>query len=274
MNESLLFKFGFPDTTYLGKRIFKKYFFQNAILTPSDKKHLQNDVSIITWQYILKPSTVQIKPYADSQREYLEVVVLEITFRSLGNYKRLAEVIHRAIPYPLLLVLTQNSSSISEELEVDEKISKDTTTETESKVALSAAPKRFSQAEKGAIVVEEFFTTDWINLEKLSNIEQAFLDDLNFSNLPCTHFLAFYSALVDRFIALDCASLTGNYRLNSEEISQEARRKRLSVCHELEGKIIKLRATLRKETQFNRKVEFNIQIKQLEKQLHKEFLSL
>jgi len=34
--------------------------------------------------------------------------------------------------------------------------------DTESKVALSVAPKRFSQAEKGAVVVEEFFTTGWI----------------------------------------------------------------------------------------------------------------
>ncbi|NLN42781.1 MAG: DUF4391 domain-containing protein, partial [Methanosarcina sp.] len=246
MNEILLSRFGFPEASDLGKRVFKKHFFENATLTPADKKSLQDDVGTITWQYTLKPSTIQIKPYTDEQREYLEVAVLEITLRSPRNYKRLAEVIHRAIPYPLLLVFIQNSEAGSDELEDDENL-EDMPRETESKVALSVAPKRFSQAEKGAVVVEEFFTTGWIDLEKISDIEQAFLDTLNLSNLPHTHFLAFYSALMDRFIAFDCASLTGKYLLGNEEISQEARRQQLTVCHELEGKIIKLRAILRKE---------------------------
>lgn len=273
MNDILLFKLGLPDASYLGKRIFKKHFFENATLTPADKKSLQDDVGTITWQYTLKPNTIQIKPYTDEQREYLEIAILEITLRSLRNYKHLAEVIHRAIPYPLLLVFVQNLRTSNEELEDDDN-SEDMPRETVSKVALSVAPKRFSQAEKGAIVAEEFFTTGWIDFEKLSDIEQTFLDRLNLSGLPHTHFLAFYLALVDRFIALDCASLTGKYRLDNEEISQEARRQQLTVCHDIEGKIIKLRATLRKETQFNRKVELNVQIKQLDKQLQKESTSL
>ena len=273
MKEILLSKLGLPDDCYLGKRVFKKYFFENATLTPADKKSLQDDISTITWQYTLKPSTIQIKPYTDEQREYLEIAILEITLRSPRNYKHLAEVIHRAIPYPLLLVFVQNLRTSNEELEDDDN-SEDMPKETESKVALSVASKRFSQAEKGAIVAEEFFTTGWIDLEKPAGIEQAFLDTLNLSSLPHTHYLAFYSALVDRFIALECASLTGKYRLDNEEISPETRRRQLAVCHELEGKIIKLRANLRKETQFNRKVELNIQIKQLEKQLQKESTSL
>ena len=273
MNEILLSKLGLPDACYLGKRVFKKYFIENATLTPADKKSLQDDVGTVSWQYTLKPSTIQIKPYTDDQREYLEIAILKITLHSPRNYKRLAEVIHRAIPYPLLLVFVLNSGTSSEELEDDEN-SEYIPKETESKVALSVAPKRFSQAEKGAVVVEEFFTADWINLEKTSDIEQAFLDTLSLSSLPHNHFLAFYSALVDRFIALDCASLTGKYQLDNERISSEARRRQLTACHELEGKIIKLRATLRKEAQFNRKVELNIQIKQLEKQLQKESLSL
>lgn len=273
MNEILLSRFGFPEASDLGKRVFKKHFFENATLTPADKKSLQDDVGTITWQYTLKPSTIQIKPYTDEQREYLEVAVLEITLRSPRNYKRLAEVIHRSIPYPMLLVFAQNPEKSSEESDGNDN-SEDMHRERESKVALSVAPKRFSQAEKGAIVTEEFFTTGWIDLEKPSAVEKAFLDNLSFSSLPHTHFLAFYSALVSRFIAFDCASLTGKYRLNNEEISQEARRQKLTLCHELEGKIAKLRATLHKEDQFNRKVELNVQIKQLKKQLQKESLLL
>ena len=141
-------------------------------------------------------------------------------------------------------------------------------------MALSVAPKRFSQSEKGAIVVEEFFTTGWIDLTSPTVPEQAFLNSLDISSLPHIHFLAFYSALLDRFIALDCASLTGKYQLNNKATNQEARRQCLTTCHELEGRIDKLRKNLRREAQFNRKVELNTKIKQLEQQLQQESSSL
>jgi hypothetical protein len=48
---------------------------------------------------------------------------------------------------------------------------------------------------------------------------------------------------------------------------RRARRERLADCHELEGRIEELRAAIRKETQFNRQVELNVRIKQMEQEL-------
>ena len=244
MTMRLFQRLGFPEASHLGKRVFKKLFVENGMLTATDRKSLQNDVDGVTWQYTLKPSTIPIKAYADAEREYLEVAVLEVAMRTRKSCARLAEVVHRAIPYPLLIIFSF-----------------------EHECCLSLAPKRFSQAEREGIVAEEFFTTDWIDLESPTAIDRAFLDSLTVGGLPHTHFLAFYSAWVDRFIAYDCALLSGAFQVASKTVDPTQRRERLAACHALELEIAEFRAALKKETQFNRQVELNTKIKNTETRL-------
>ncbi len=185
MIESLYNKLAIPEPCHLGKRVFKKLFQENAVLGVTDKKAFRDDIDTILWQYTLKPSTIPIQAHEDSEREYLEVAVLEVNLKTRNRTSRIAEVIHRAIPYPLVVVFAHERSCV-----------------------MSLAHKRFSQAEHGAIVVDEFYATDWIDLSAPTEPQAAFLDSLAASSLPHTHFYAFYSALVDRLIALDCARLT------------------------------------------------------------------
>ena len=244
MIQALYDKLAIPDACHLGKRVFKKLFHDNAKLGVTDKKALREDIDTITWQYTLKPSTIPIQAYEDDQREYHEIAILQVGLKTLKRTGRIAEIIHRAIPYPLVVIFVFGTTC-----------------------ALSLAHKRFSQAERGAIVVEEFLTTDWIDLAAPTPIQQAFLDSLTMTGLPQTHFFALYSALVDRCVALDCARLTSVYRIEAVAERREERRQRLAHCHELEVQIAEQKADIKTETQFNREVELNIQIKQLEQQL-------
>lgn len=232
-----------PESCYLGKRVFKKLFHENAKLGATDKKAFREDIDTITWQYTLKPSTIPIQPYEDEQREYLEVSILQVDMKTQKRIGRISEIIHRAIPYPLLIVF------------VFQKL-----------CALSTAHKRFSQAEKGAIVAENFVVTEWIDLSAPTKTQEEFIESLAITNLSYLHFFAFYSGLVERLVALDCSRLTGEFRLEQES-TREARSERLDACHNLEEKITEYKAAIKKETQFNRKVELNIKIKELEKQL-------
>ncbi len=236
-----------PEVCQLGKRVFKKLFHENAPLGVTDKKAFREDVDTITWQYTLKPSTIPIRAYEDEQREYLEVAVLQVDLKTLKRTGRIAEVVHRAIPYPLVIVFAF-----------------------ETVCALSLAHKRFSQAEKGAVVAEDFRLTDWIDLSAPTPVQNAFLTSLAVSALPRMHFFAFYSALVDRLVALNCARLTGEYRLESVAEKRAERRERLAICHELEVQIAEHRVAINKETQFNRQVELNTKIKQLEQHLRRD----
>ncbi|MBU2649215.1 DUF4391 domain-containing protein [bacterium] len=244
MIETLYRKMAIPDTCHLGKRVYKKLFHENAKLGVTDKKAFREDIDVITWQYTLKPSTIPIQAYEDNQHEYHEVAILQVNLKTLNRTSRIAEIIHRAIPYPLIVVFSYGTTC-----------------------ALSMAYKRFSQAEKGAIVAEDFIITDWIDLSAPMQIDQAFLNSLKVSNLPHTHFFAFYSALLDRIVSLDCARLTGDYRLESSATKCQVRRDRLADCHELKIQIAGHKATIKKETQFNRKLELNMKIKELESQL-------
>ncbi|MFC1712480.1 DUF4391 domain-containing protein [Candidatus Poribacteria bacterium] len=235
-----------PEACQLGKRVFKRLFHENAELNATDKKAFQEDIDTIIWQYTLKPNTIPIQAYEDDQREYLEVAVLQVDLKTQKRIGRIAEVMHRAIPYPLVVVFAFGMMC-----------------------ALSLAHKRFSQAEKGAIVAEEFIITDWIDLSAPTPVQQAFLDSLAVSTLSYTHFFAFYSALVDRCIAVECARLSGEYRLESAAAKLQNRREQLAACHELEVRIAEYKTAIKKEAQFNRQVELNTKIKELEKQLRK-----
>ena len=246
MIEALYDKLALPDACHLGKRVFKKLFHEHAVLGVTDKKAFAEDIDTITWQYTLKPSTIPIQPFDDDQREYHEIAVIQVDLKTQRRTSRIAEVIHRAIPYPLLVVFVLGEAC-----------------------AISLAHKRFSQAEKGAIVAEEFVLTDWLNLSDPTPTQRAFLDSLSLRGLPNTHFFALYSALVDRAIALDCARLTGEFRLEAAAEKREARRGLLKACHELEVRIADCKTAIKNETQFASQVELNMKTKQLEQQLQR-----
>jgi len=248
--------FAFPESARLGKRIFKKLFEENATLTVTDRKALRDDLDVLTWAYTLKPSTVPIQPYQDSEREYLEIAVLEADLKSPKRVARLAQIIHRAIPYPVILLFNHQSSIQNHQFQI------------------SLAHKRFSQAEKGAVVADDFLATSWIALADPSPPQQAFVASLRFADLPQTHFYALYSAWADRLVALACADLSGAFRLKTTPERRGQRKARLTECRALEARIQGLRTKIRKEAQFNRQVEFNTQIKQLERALREEVARL
>ena len=52
----------------------------------------------------LKPTTIGVPAYRDEAREYLEIAVLHLTLRAGAKPPRLIEFIHRAVPYPVLLL--------------------------------------------------------------------------------------------------------------------------------------------------------------------------
>lgn len=251
MTDSIYKYLAIPDTCFLGKRVFKNLFLKNAQLGAADKKAFDQDVDSILWQYTLKPATVPITPYRDDHREYLEVAVLQANLHQVARHQRIAEAVHRAIPYPLLLVLA-----------------------CESRVTLSVANKRFSQSEKSKIVAEEIFSTDWLNPDSATGVEFDFLGSLNFRALPQANLYTLYCGYIERIIAHQCAKFSGKYTLQPPAADWQSRRDQLAKCQQIEQNISELRRQLKSETQFNRQVELNMQIKGMEKKLALAVVSL
>ena len=230
-----------PDAAWLGKRIYKKLFLDNADVSAADRRAFTEDIDTVTWQYTLKPGTINVNAYRDDERDYGEIAVVHVTLTSAKHAARLAERIHRAIPYPLLLVLNCNTQW-----------------------AISTAHKRASRAEAGVTIAEDVRTTRWIDSGTPAEVEQAFVASLALDALPHTDFYALYSAWHQRLIALACARLSGRFHIPAEHDTRRAQRERLADCHQLENDIARLRAEIKKETRFNRQVELNTRIKGLE----------
>lgn len=260
-----------PKSCELNKPIFKKMFLdatdgKKAILDAADKKSLKDNVLKIRWLYTLKPSTINIAPYKDSEREYPEIAILHIELAcsevSKRAVKRIAQFINRAIPYPLVLLFT---------IEKDEE-----------EILIALADKRINQADKEKWVIDELECSPWIKLGQVfeninegesnkkvkyseQNIDQAFINSLTLSKLPFSSFWHFYQALINRVQARQCAEISGRYRLVSEH-EAEQQREQLQHYRQIEQDIKKLRAQI-KQAEFSQQVVFNTQIKQQEQQL-------
>jgi hypothetical protein len=233
---------GFPESSQLDKRIYKRLVLEHGQLTNADKKTLSEDVCGLTWKYTLKPSTVQVLPYEDDEQEYLEVAVIEAILTNRRRTTRIAEMIQRAIPYPLLLLI----------VEADE-------------FCVCVARKRFSRSEKGSIIAEDLLCSPWIK-EPLTSNDLRFCEALALQRLTQSDFLALYDDMVKAVLARTCAELTGQFALRPEGSTAD-RRQRLEQCHAMEREISSLRVAIHQEAPFAQKVELNTRIKTLEAQL-------
>lgn len=233
-----------PADTRVERRVPKKLLLEQGAPTAADKRQIQDGIEDLVWVAALKPNNIGVPAFRDGAREYLEIAVLTATLRDNAKASRLTELIHRAIPYPVVLIAAEGDS-----------------------VNLSLAHKRWSQGEAGAVVIEEIRGTAAFRPYTPSECEAAFLDSLAVSALQARDLFALYQAWLDRVTALDAAVITGTFALPESVEGAAARRDALAAYDRLKREIANLRAQAQKETQMNRRVELNLAIKRLEAEL-------
>lgn len=227
-----------PKSCEVGNTIFKKLFYDNANLNKTDRDLFTEQIDKIIWAYSFKPETINIKPYQDEEREYSEIEIIEVKLLTAGKTKRMAEIIMRAIPYPMLLVFTLNN-----------------------KVQLFAAHQRTNLADPSRNTIEEFIFTDWINLGNLTDKDKRFLEDIEIKKLSHLNYYRFYSDIVDRLIIYNASKLVDGYIEGKKAAEVKEIYNRLV---ELDEVVKNLKLKVKSETQLNRRVELNVEIKKLE----------
>jgi hypothetical protein len=224
------------------QRVPKKLLLENGAPTSADKRLINEGIEELSWLATLKPTTIGVPEYRDEAREYLEIAVLRLTLRAGAKAARLAELIHRAIPYPVLLIQSQPGG-----------------------LALSLAHLRWSQGQGEQTVLDCPLVT--ATLDARNPATEAFLASLKVSSQPRQHLQAFYQGWIERFEAYAAARLTGSFTAARDAAAAERRRIALAEHERLTRAITSLRASASKETQLNRRVELNLQLKQLESRL-------
>ena len=129
--NDLIAEFDLPDSSWVNQRIPQKLLLENGASTAADKRSINEGIDELIWIAALKPVTVGVPEFRDESHEYLEIAVLLLTLCDGAKTTRLVELVHRAIPYPVLLFIEQGI-----------------------RLSLSVAHKRWSQSEAGKTVLE------------------------------------------------------------------------------------------------------------------------
>jgi len=228
-----------PKNCEVGNTIFKKLFLENAKLSKADKDIFTKNIDKIKWDYSLKTDNINIKPYKDDNKEYSEIEFITVKQRSTGKTKRIAEIIMRTIPYPLFLTFEKSNE-----------------------IRLFTSHLRINQADTSKNTIDEFIYTDWIDLDNLDENDIALFEDLKLKNLNFTNFFTFYNCLIETIIRYNISKISDI----SSDLEVYELKDIYDEINNINNRIEVIKGKIKKETQFKRVVEMNIQIKSLKEE--------
>lgn len=211
--------------------------------TAADKRLISDGIEDIHWLAALKPVTVGIPAYQDAVRDYLEIAVLDINLRPLGKASRIAELVHRAIPYPTFLTIR-----------------------CEDELCISLAHKRWAQNEADKTVLDGDLLEVSLDSSSQPDLLQRFTSALSLDQQPHLSLHALYQGWMDTVIALKAALITGVFSASLTPEQAAARHQALLHVKKLQAEIARIKALAAKEKQMSRQVELNMALKRLEKE--------
>ena len=230
-----------PPRARVDARIPKKMLVEQGAPTTADRRAIQDGIDEMQWLAVLKPNTVGIPVFTNDIHDYSEIAVIAATFRPDARVTRLTELIHRAIPYPVLLITTGPGG-----------------------VTVSVAPKRAAQNEGDKIVVERVVVASEIDPATPPVAERAFMESIALKSQPARDLSAVYDGWLARIEALVAARLSGVYEVKDEGALIDRRRTALGEHTRLAREAAQLRTQASKAKQISQRVDLNQKIKALE----------
>jgi hypothetical protein len=155
---------------------------------------------------------------------------------------RLAEIIHRAIPKPVILIHADEDGDAA---------------------SLSLAPKRAAERETGRVVTIEVYDSG-----ALSQAEAEFAATLALSRLPTRDLAALYGGLIERVEALEAARTVGRVFRLATSVNEAAEwREALKRQSELNNSLAAQISLTKRETQLARRVELGEKAARIRKEI-------
>lgn len=238
--EDVIAALDLPAAARVDRRVPKTLLVEHGAPTAADRRQVNEGIEHIQWVAALKPTTIGVAAFRDDAREYLEIAVIRVALREDARTQRLVELLHRAIPYPVLAVTEQRES-----------------------VQLSVAHKRWSQAEARKTVLDGEPVTLAAPHER-EPYAGVFAAALALGRQPQASLHALYQGWLDTLLALQAARVSGVFSILPDADRRAARRDALVECARLDVEIARLRAAAKKEKQMARQVALNQELKRAE----------
>ncbi len=237
---NLIAALALPDGALVDRRVPKTLLIENGAPTARDRRRIRDEVKELRWLAALKPSTVGVAAYRDAKREYLEIAVLELTLRAEGRATRITELVHRAVPYPVLLIARQGGA-----------------------MQLSVAHKRWSQGETGKIVLDGGVVAVELDNGSPAELETAFRGALALTRQPRASLHGLYQGWMDLLLALRVADVTGVFIVPGSADEAADRASALLDYGRLKSRIAEMSAVGAREKQVSRLADINLELRRL-----------
>lgn len=231
-----------PAASRVDRRVPKTLLFESGAATAADRRLVNSAIESLSWVAALKPTNCGIAAYRDDLREYTEIQVLRLELRGGPVRERLRTVVHRAIPYPVLLFSVHNAA-----------------------ITVSAAPVRWSQGTSGKTVLSDVVETAQLPVDGLHDLAWMTLSpEFALTAQPTRDLATLYDGWRELILALRVAARTGRFARvhNPDRIGD--RKVALSSCASIEREIAQLRTTARRCRQMSRQVELTTELRRLE----------
>ncbi|HAL83927.1 MAG TPA: hypothetical protein DCO83_18185 [Mucilaginibacter sp.] len=239
-----------PERCLLNKKITKAFFKRNFDLTSAERSLLDdyNIIEAINWVASIGPASSNIIAWKDEQYIYEEVQVITVQTTDNDferNKQKIAELIQKYIPYPILLCIYNDQAYV-----------------------FNTCDKKINQNDSSRRTIDKrYFTEDILRSEPNKN-QQDFLNSFNFATLDKTNLQTFYNAYTQRIISLQVANLSGVFIPRTQNRTQEDLL-RLERIEELKKEIMSLQNQAKKETQLNQRVQLNVTINDKRKEIER-----
>ncbi|KRC81288.1 DUF4391 domain-containing protein [Sphingomonas sp. Root241] len=240
--ETLIGAFALPPGP--APRRVPKASLADNVPTAADKRLIDGKLARLDWLAAINPATAGI---AAAGVDGLEVSTINVLVaRTRGPMPpRLAEIIHRAIPQPVVLIHADDAP--------------------EAPAAVSLGSKRAAEREVGRVVVTALHDTGALTVD-----DRGFLTALALDRLPSSDLGALYAGLIERIEAL-CAARRAARPFRLAASSDELARWRMALADaaDLDARTAALAAAMRKESRLAARVELGETLRQTKAELDK-----
>lgn len=238
--DALLHAFALPPGER--PRRVAKATLSDTVPTASDRKLIDAKLARLEWVAALNPATIGVPPGSEDGLT-IDTINLLVAHTRGPLPPRLAELIHRAIPKPVILLHRDEAG--------------------QGAAALSLATKRAAEREAGRVV-----TTALVDTGPIDRADATFLAELSVTRLPTRDLSALYAGLVARVDALAAARAAGRaFRLAEGPEQLSHWRTTLTEIQALVVERTTLAAAMRKESRLAVRVELGEKSRQLKLRL-------
>lgn len=228
----------------VGTRIDKKALYENADISSGEKKLIVECIEKMQIEYLLNSKTININAYQDEDRIYQAVVILRVYMKIKENIDKVAQILQKSFPNPTIIFF-----------------------EYKDEFCISTAHKRINKQDKEKAICGEINLTEFISLDKITEIDKKFLDSIKINNLPFTDFYDFYSFVDEAVCLYKKSNWLGKYEIEQDKEKRIARRQLIDEFERLSNELAKITKQIKKETQFNKKAQLNIEAVKIKNKL-------